>query len=229
MSVVFDSVVPLFSADEFLIADYEWDSWRSTEYFMFLDAEIIQPLSLLNDEAVAALTLAMVEWVCARHGREPMTAQVLEYVDAVWTAAMTGGSVALREFESEAWRGPVLEPLRFAQLIASEIPYEADEDGNFLARASWAYHLARHVVGTQRATFETWFQENLRSLQATHPFGNPGWRSIFDETFSAVTLCPPSILVRPGPVDPTEVERGIREQVRRTEGNRYLAQTLDRP
>lgn len=222
MSVIYDAMAQRFLAGEFSGPAYEWDSWRSTFYFMSLDADIVERLAVLSDEAVNAMTLAMLEWVCARHAREPMVAQVLEYIDAVWTSNLTGEPVALVEFDGEIWRGPTLEPLRFSQLIANEIPYEASEDGNFLARASWAYHLALHIVGSQRASFVAWFDENLRSLAAAYPFGQPRWRSIFDEAFAPARRCPPNMLLGTVPHDAAGIERGIHEQVNRTKANRYL-------
>lgn len=196
MSVLFDTIRPLFDREDTLIVSYPWDAWKATSYFMFMDDDLSSLVDKLSHAAQTAFLLANTEWVCARHFREPRSAEVLQYIDAVWAGALTGASVAYQEFPEAEWQGPVLGPLCFAQNLAAEQHFEGRRDGATVVRASWAHNLARYVIGrNERRLFEKWTADSLKALEATHPYEPPRWNSIFDAEFSNVDRCPPNALL----------------------------------
>lgn len=227
MSVVFDTIQPVFDRDDSLRVDYPWDAWRSTSYFMFMNEDLAPVLDTLSHAAQAAFVLANTEWVCARHFREPRSVEVLQYVDAVWAGALTGASVVFREFPESEWQGPILGPLCFAQLLAAEQHFEGRHDGATVARASWAHNLALHVIGkNERHVFDKWTADSLEALKANHPYELPRWNSIFDAEFSNVDRCPPNVFLTNERYVRSNIDIFVAEHMARVQGSPYLAVPL---
>jgi hypothetical protein len=226
MSIIFDNVTHHFSPDAVYTEVYAWDSWQSTSYFMFLDEALLSRLAPLSDNAVIGFGLAMTEWICARYFREMRSLGPLEYIDSVWAGTLQDIPVAFVEFADADWQGPILGPLRFAQLIAADLQFEAQADGGFAARACWAYHLAVHVLGSQRAVFAAWADASLQILSANHKRESPRWVSIFDTEFIAERKCPPDAFCRHDSYNPDRIDQYIAEHSSRIMKSTYLTEAL---
>jgi hypothetical protein len=225
MSVVFETVRPVFE-NAGRVVDYPWDAWTSASYFMFVDEEFASIVEALSDTAQDALILATAEWICARHFREPRAAQVLQYIDAVWAAALAGAAVSYEDLPEEEWQGPVLGPLFMAQSIVVAQHFEAGHDNATAARASWTRNLVLHIIGKdQRPAFDRWTVAGLDTLKKHHPYERPRWNSIFDAEFSNTDKCPPDALSVPDRYDPEDLENYIARHVARVAASPYLGIT----
>jgi hypothetical protein len=222
MSIIFDSIFPQFSVGEVPATDYPWDGWQSTTYFMFIDDAFYARLMPLSDAAATSFALAITEWICARYFQETRTREVLEYIDAVWAASLCNVPVAFIEFPDEDWQGPVLGPLRFAQLIAADLQFEARGDGDFGSRACWAYNLAAYVIGAHKPAFDRWIDECFEVLERHHRLQKPIWNSIFDTEFANDDRCPPNAFCRFGSYDPAKIQQYIDEHMSRVRQSVYL-------
>lgn len=224
MSIVFDTVRPVFDRDDTLVVAYPWDGWKSTFYFMFMDENLASVLDTLSYAAQTAFVLANSEWVCARHFREQRSAEVLQYIDAIWAGSLSGASVVYREFPESEWQGPVLGPLYFAQLLAAEQHFEGRHDGATVARASWARNLVLHVIDkNERRVFDSWTADSLEALKANHRYEPPRWNSIFDAEFSNVDRCPPNAFLGNDRYVRSNLDIFVAELMARVQGSPYLA------
>lgn len=215
MSLVFDMAKSHFTREAALSARFEWDEWKTTYYFYFVDPDQAAQLGPLSDPAIAAFALAVTEWVCARFWPDPGAAKVLQFIDAAWIQQLKVGNCEQIEFDQAAWQGSIRGPLRYAQLIAADTIFDGAEDGDRVARACWASNLALHVIHeSEREQFKAWMSECLERLAQFHPYEILEPASIFDD-YPEPDQVAPAVLRPDLPYDPADTQRYVREHMAR--------------
>ncbi|MEM7056550.1 MAG: hypothetical protein AAF557_03105 [Pseudomonadota bacterium] len=189
---MFDEIRPFFKEADIFGLEYPWDEWDSASYFMKIDESFAASIDTITDVAQEALILSTVEWICARHNREPRSMEVLSYIDAAWAALLSERSISFEEFSEDTWLGPVLGPLRYAQQLTVVRHLEDGHNRATLPRACWARNLVLHIIGAaHRSMFIRWTEMSVSTLNEHHQFEEPRWHSIFAPKFSNNDLCPP--------------------------------------
>jgi hypothetical protein len=159
---------------------YTWDDWNRAEIYDWVDEDIEGEWDDLSEQALAALAIAIAEWIIFRLVRFDDDPTPLQALEAAWCANVDRRYSEGLEVSTPNWLGPVRGPLGLAINLLQSALYLTLEDQEEPAELPAVLsNLAEHVCGMQ-ADFRHWRSQCVARLRlyyrATQPVDD-----LFDE------------------------------------------------